>query len=298
MPFVKVTVIGGMNTDIIGTPVSELVVRDSNIGAVELRPGGVGRNIAENLARLGLGVELIAAIGTDEFSGVLRSGCEKLGIGLSSAVTVPGRGGVYLCLNDGAGDMFAAINDMELTSALTPDRLDMDAVNRSDGCVLDANIPEDTLLFAAANARVPLFADPVSCAKCRRLVPVLDRLSGIKPNLMEARLLTGVSDPLSCARALVAAGVKRAFVSLGAEGIAYADSDCAGIMNSMPVVPVNTTGAGDAATAALAAGLLMGLSTKDAARCAVKASYLALKSPGAVSADITPAILNVNNFSK
>ena len=53
----KIAVVGGANMDIGGFPSAALVPGDSNPGQVRMSVGGVGRNIAENAARLGLEVE-------------------------------------------------------------------------------------------------------------------------------------------------------------------------------------------------------------------------------------------------
>ena len=292
MPTMKVCVIGGMNTDIIGTPENELLLRDSNIGRVTVRPGGVGRNIAENLARLGFEVQLITVLGGGVFSDVLRARCGHSGIRLDHAVAVPDdSSGIYLCLNDHEGDMYLALYDMRLMEALTPESIDMDAVDSSDICVLDANISRETLSFVAANARVPLFADPVSAAKCERLAGSVHRLAGIKPNLMEARMLTGADSPVDCAKALVKLGAGRAFVSMGIDGMVFADKYGAGKVDVEPVRPVSTTGAGDSATAALVAAHLMGMGAEDSAKLACRVARITLGSPGAVSDELTLDIL-------
>ena len=62
-PFV--TVIGGANIDIHGRSNGKLRHKDSNPGTVHTSAGGVARNVAENLARLGVNTRLISAIGTD-----------------------------------------------------------------------------------------------------------------------------------------------------------------------------------------------------------------------------------------
>ena len=62
-PFV--VVVGGANMDICASPANALTMHDSNPGSVVTSPGGVARNIAENLARLGVDARLIAAVGAD-----------------------------------------------------------------------------------------------------------------------------------------------------------------------------------------------------------------------------------------
>ena len=118
-----VYVIGGVNMDISGTPAETLRPGDSNPGRVSLSPGGVGRNIAENLSRLGRRVSLITILGNDPYADVIREHCRNVGIDLSMSFTDPlGRTSTYLCLNEQNGDLHAAIADMAICEQLTPDR--------------------------------------------------------------------------------------------------------------------------------------------------------------------------------
>lgn len=261
-------VIGGINTDISGKPDGPILLHDSNIAKITVSVGGVGRNIACNLARLGRDVEMIAPLGDDVFmSGVLQD-CEKNNIGLRYAKHIPGhRSGIYLCINDQHGDMYIAMNDMRLCDQLTPDCVDMDIVNTGEICVIDANIPEETLLYIAQNIKIPLVCDPVSVAKSPRIKPILPYISAIKPNLFEAKCLTGEDSAEGAAMALVDAGVTQAFVSLGRDGICYADMGGYGFCRPEAQTPViSTTGAGDAATAAVCIGFLQ----KDSAETTAK----------------------------
>ena len=120
-----VYVIGGVNMDISGTPAGKLRSGDSNPGRVSLSPGGVGRNIAENLSRLGRRVSLITILGDDPYADVIREHCRNVGIDLSMSFTDPlGHTSTYLCLNEQNGDLHAAVSDMAICEELTPDRLE------------------------------------------------------------------------------------------------------------------------------------------------------------------------------
>ena len=120
-----VYVIGGVNMDISGTPAETLRPGDSNPGRVSLSPGGVGRNIAENLSRLGRRVSLITILGNDPYADVIREHCRNVGIDLSMSFTDPlGHTSTYLCLNEQNGDLHAAVSDMAICEQLTPDRLE------------------------------------------------------------------------------------------------------------------------------------------------------------------------------
>ena len=134
----RICVLGGMNMDITGAPHASLCPGDSNPGTVRMTPGGVGRNIAENLARMGFQVELMAPLGNDGFATLLRQACMQDGIGLSLAPSLPMASSVYLCLMDGRGDMYAAVNDMALCESLSVGQLPLDALSAFHGVVLDA----------------------------------------------------------------------------------------------------------------------------------------------------------------
>ena len=190
----RAAVIGGVNMDIGGSPFAKLVMRDSNPGVITARPGGVGRNIAHDLRLLGLDVSLVTAVGGDVYGQGILSSCRELGIDLSLARIMPDmRSSTYLYVTDETGDMEIGIADMEITSCITPAHIaaHMDALNSFGAVVLDANLSPEAIEYAAQSCTAPLYADPVSTAKAVRLLPVLDKLTAIKPNIYEAEKLTG-----------------------------------------------------------------------------------------------------------
>lgn len=259
--------------DIWGKPERALILKDSNPGTVSLRPGGVGRNIAHDLRLLGLEVSLVAAIGGDVYASAITENCRELGIDLRFAPVFPEmRSSTYLYISDENGDMELAVSDMEICSALTPDYVASVLPQlRAGAVVVDANLPEETVKYICENCPIPVYADPVSTAKAIKLLPVLGHLAAMKPNALEAERLTGEADPERAARALVDRGVKRVFVSLGSRGMIAADQEQL-IRLPAPLAPVvNTTGAGDAATAAIVLAGMMGLDLRDSAQLAQKA---------------------------
>ena len=285
----RVIVVGGANTDICGRPAGTLVRHDSNPGRVTIRHGGVGRNIACDLAGLGLDVRFITAVGEDLLSAGVLESCLKCGVDVSLSRTVPGaRGSVYLYLTDGGGEMDAAIADMDIVSALTPDYLRplLGELNAADAVVLDGNLSEETIAFLCRHVTAPLYADPVSGAKATRFSAVLGRLAAIKPNLVEARALTGKETAEECAEALLGAGVGRVYISLGSAGLLSASGDERVLLPCEPAKVVNTTGAGDAATAAIVWAGVSGLDLADAALAAVRAGAITAASEETVSPEL------------
>ena len=293
-------VVGGVNLDIGGTPFAPLVGQDSNPGRVRTSLGGVGRNIAHNMALLGLDVRLITALGDDLNAQKITTSCIELGIDLAPSLQVPGgTTSTYLFLTNEKGDMALAVSDMEIYDHLTPRYLSTkeQLLNNARLVVCDTNIPAETLQWIAENCRAPVFVDPVSTAKAGKVKPVLGRLHTLKPNRIEAELLSGVAitddKSLSAAAdALLATGLHRVFISLGGEGVYAADH--LGGRIKVPCGParmVNTTGCGDAFMAALAWGWLEGLGLEEAARAGLAASAIAMEGAETINPEMSAAAL-------
>ena len=280
-----VTVVGGVNMDIGGTSAGALVAQDSNPGAVRMSLGGVGRNIAHNMSLLGLDVRLLTVFGDDLNAQKIAASCTELGIDASHSPIIPGgRTSTYLFINDEHGDMALAVSDMDIYRHLTPQVLSgrQKLLAASQVIVLDTNIPEESIQYLAQTVSVPIFADPVSTAKAVKLRGVLGRLHTLKPNRLEAELLSGVSitDETSlhqAADALLATGLQRVFISLGADGVLAADHTAHLLLPVLPAQMTNTTGCGDAFMAAITWAYLRGLSLEDTARAGLAASAIAME---------------------
>jgi len=285
-------VVGGANTDIAGFTERPLVERDSNPGHVRVSPGGVGRNIAENLARLGVQTSLVAAFGEGHDARALVEACREAGV---RVVEVPAPGvpaSRYLAILDEAGDLALAVNDMRATESLTPGALDahMPLLSGAAAIVLDANLAADTLASLAERfADVPLVLDCVSVPKVSRARSILGALWAVKANVAEARALSGDNGggPLEAARGCVRAGVARAFVTAGADGVAWVTPEGEGTFVPPVLDVVNATGAGDAFTAGLVYALLEGFDARRAVLFGSAMSRLALGSEQTVSPEVS-----------
>ena len=286
-----IVVVGGVNMDVSGTAFERMRKHDSNPGRVTLSPGGVGRNIAENMCRLGWTVKMITAMGEDAYAAAIRQHGEAYGLDFSDSLVLPeARTSTYLCLNDPDGEIYAAVSDMDIYEQLTPDflRTKLDVLAGAALVVTDANLTEEALVWLADNCPVPMIADPVSAAKAGKLKGCLHRLAAIKPNRDEARVLTGVKieGMLGLDRAaqtLLDAGVKNVFVTLNKEGVYYNNGEASGICLTAPAKVVNTTGCGDAFTAAAAIGCATGMDIHEIARMGQAAAAICAESASAVS---------------
>ena len=260
-------VIGGANADIGGTPAGPLVAADSNPGKVSVSLGGVGRNIAESMAVQGLSVVLLTALGRDVYAETIRKSCGNLGIDTSHCVETPdGRTSTYLYINDCDGDMALAIVDTQLESCVTPEYLkrELSVINGAAAVVADTNLSSEAMGYLLANAAPPVFVDPVSTVKAKRLEGLLGGIHTLKPNRLEAECLTGIKindgeSLKAAAGALIEAGLNRVFISCGSAGVMAADRQGMSFIPARKARISCTTGAGDAFTGGLVKAYIDGL---------------------------------------
>lgn len=272
--------------DIGGQSFLPLVVKDSNPGKVTVSFGGVGRNIAHCMSLLGIRTEMLTALGDDFYASGILASCEEAGIGISRALRLPGENtSTYLYLNDCDGDMAMAVADMEICRQITPAYLEPQLPLLEDASVVvfDTNIPEESVLWLTEHCTRPLFADCVSTKKAEKLRPVLGKLHTLKPNRIEAELLSGIHicDDASlrlAAETLLETGLQRVFISLGSEGVLAAESGKMLRLHCYPAEVKNATGAGDAFMAALVRAYSERLSLEDTARYASAAASIATES--------------------
>lgn len=278
-------VVGGVNMDIGGRSFAPLVSRDSNPGKVTMSLGGVGRNIAHNMSLLGVDVRFLTAFGDDLYAQRIAASCSELGIDISDALRVPGGATpTYLFINGDDGDMELALSDMEICKRISPSYLasKLQVLNNAQLVVVDTNIPEESIVYLAEHCTAPLFADPVSTAKAVKLKAVLGKIHTLKPNRIEAELLSGVkiTDGESlkeAARTLLDTGMHRVFISLGTEGVLAADHSEMLIQPCYPAQMRNATGAGDSFMAALAWAYLEGTDLKNTAKAAAATAAIAVE---------------------
>lgn len=281
----RIVVIGGANMDIGGMPAGPLIDRDSNPGRVRFSVGGVGRNIAHNLRLLGLPVTFLTALGRDERGDRIAAECALAGMDCERILrTEKGATSVYLYISDGAGEMRLAISDMEICRLISPAYLEeqQELLARAAAVVVDANLPEESLRYLAENCPAPLFADPVSVQKAVRLEGILERVHTLKPNLLEAELLSGVrirggEDLSRAAEALLDRGVRRVFISLGEKGVFAAEQGRQALIPRCSARVRNTTGAGDALMAGLVYAHTREAPLEESARIAAAAAAIAVE---------------------
>lgn len=280
-----VVVIGGANIDIHGKSAETLRAHDSNPGSVRLSAGGVARNVAENLARLGVDTRLVSAVGDDYHGKLLMRLSREAGINLQHVQEIAGAPtSTYLSVLDAAGEMQVAISDMSIIDRLTADRLRPleGMLGEAALLILDTNLSDGALAWlASCCADKPLFVDTVSTAKAPRIAPYLAAIHTLKMSALEATALTGReagsrTQLAKIAADLHAAGVTRVFITLGERGVFYSTGDARGTtkLERGQRKVHNAGGAGDAFLAGLGYAWLEDWSLADTLPFALAAAAL------------------------
>jgi len=299
MPYV--TVIGAAHMDQNAKTFRRIIPHDSNPGVSTLSPGGVGRNIAENLARLGAEVKLIAAVGNDPEGVRVLDSCRAVGIDVGHCQVQAGVStSRYIAILDADGEMHVAL--MDDSCMITPAHVFAQSavIGESGVIVLDVNLDPCILTHILDEfSNHDIYIDPISVTKTEKLRPFVGRFHTIKLNNLEAAALTGfaIGDEASLRRAgdyFLAAGTQRVVISLGVEGLYYRTREAEIRLKSEPLVPKNASGAGDALMAGLVYCSLMGKPATYTAEFSQAVAHFALMSDLTVSREITAAAIETH----
>ncbi|MGQ9586130.1 MAG: carbohydrate kinase family protein [Anaerolineae bacterium] len=293
-----VVVIGAAGLDIKGRASHTLMPGTSAPGEIRNSVGGVARNVAENLARLGVQVVLLSAVGEDGPGRRLIAQAEECGINVRHVIrSRDHHTGAYLTVSDETGKPFVSVDDMKIMELITPAYI---YANRrwfrdASMVVLDANVPPkamESVFKLAERYGVPVSADPTSAVLAERLKPFLPRLYMVTPNVPEAEVFCGGhithrEGAIRAARRLVRKGIRVAIITRAERGVCYATPDASGHVPALQTDIVDLTGAGDALTAGVVFGFLNGFSVDEAVRLGVSAAALTLRSRETVSPELS-----------
>ncbi|MEI2809690.1 MAG: carbohydrate kinase family protein [Nocardioides sp.] len=289
-----VVVVGGANMDVLARTSAILAGETSNPGRTLFTPGGVGRNLAENLARWSVPVRLVSKVGDDSLGRELLTRTAAAGVDVSLVTRLPGAAtGTYVAVIAHTGDLVVAISDMSITEAITPADIERlaDALADAQLVMVDANLLPAALgrlLDVCAEASVPVIVEPVSVPKAARLSGVLwpgRPIHTLTPNLAELQAMTGVADPSTAAQLLRERGVQRVWCHRTAGSTLY-NAYGAQTVRVDTTEAMDVTGAGDALVAAYAAALLRRVSIVEAVRFGHRAAALTVQSDQTVRSDL------------
>lgn len=299
-----VLVIGTAGIDVVGILEDDLNRGASTQARILSTFGGVGRNVAENLARLGQDVRLMTAVGDDYFGEQILANLNEAGVDISTSISSPGIStGAYLGVINPQGSMEYALDDLRAIEVITPKYIREHCQIFKDSSLLfiDANLPAKTLqtiMLQAKRTNLPVFADPASIRLASKLTPFLEQIDLLTANNAEAAVYcqegfeaSHREKAIEAAKHLVTRGVSTAIVTLAEFGVCYATSQTSGYIPAIRTEIADPTGAGDAMSAAVIFSLMNDIPLDDAIRLGVSAASLTLRYRGAVVPDLTLEML-------
>lgn len=299
-----ILVIGAAGIDIVGRAETALESGTSNPGQLRISHGGVARNVAENLARLGVECVLVTALGDDAQGRQLLAHAASAGVDVGSVLTSEStETGAYLAVLDHDGTLQLGLDDMAAIATITPRELRarQHLFQQAAVLVLDANLPPDSLAAAfelAQEVELPVAVDPTSRSLAPKLAPHLDAIWLLSPNEGEAEALSPVSithtdeaSAIEAARNLVGRGIDIAMITRAEFGVGYATVEGSGQVPALQTEITDPTGAGDALLATVVFALINQIPVDEAILLGVTAASLTLRTQGSVMPDLSLELL-------
>lgn len=297
-----IVVIGAAGIDSKGRAGAPLTLNSSTPGTVRVSVGGVARNVADNLTRLGVEAVLLSAIGSDGSGRRILNNAAEVGINTDFLlISDEHHTAAYLAVLDENGNLVMSVDDMEVLSLITPAVINRrrGLIKAAEMIIIDSNLSEATIASVfkvAGRYNVPICADPTSTLLTKKLRPYLNRIYMITPNVAEAEVLSGKKvengdEALAAARKLVNMGVKIAIITLAEEGVVYATASDSGHVPAVATELVDSTGASDALTATVVFGLLNDIPIDEAVRLGASAAALTLECTDTVCQELSLDLL-------
>lgn len=292
-----VLVFGASIVDITGFCSVEYIPFNSNPGRVRISYGGVCRNIAENLSRVGINTKFISIVGDDETGRGMLDYSKRIGYCMDDSLVLKKNGTpTYMVILDQEGEMISAVVDMKGIEEADEAFVDSKAEHFRGAAYtfVDADNPKLLAHMVKAYGKDTRFIlDPVSAAKAANVKHLIGEFYAIKPNIHEAEILVGFgikddADLMRAAKELHLKGVKHIYISLGAEGIFYSDGENMGRVKAKDVKAINVTGGGDAFVAGIGYGYVNGLSFIDMIKYAIAMSVIAVCHAETINPEMCP----------
>lgn len=271
-------VIGTVFVDIKGFPDDLYIPDGRNAGRVEIVHGGVGRNVAEDIANVELRPRFVGMVDdTAEGAEVLRKLKNHKVNTDYVAVTQDGMG-MWLAVFNNGGDIAGSISKRPTSDAMLRmleekgDEIFADA----DSIVIEIDLDKELIktVFRYAekyHKKVYAVVANMSIASQRR--DFLQSIDCFVCNAQEAGILfvcdfSGLTPEELCeelSRRVVSARIPSMVVTMGSRGAVYADMNGdKGVYPARKVKVRDTTGAGDAFCAGVAIGLTYGKTMREA----------------------------------
>ena len=283
--------IGASFVDELFHATEELLPATTNEAVVTKTAGGVSRNIAHQLALLGVPIQLISVFGNDSDGGWLKKISADAGVKLDASITKEGLSGKYTGILNMDGSLFSAFLTNAANHLITPEHLAKHAalLKTASYLMADANINVDTAewLVAFSNETgIPFIIEPVSVPPAKKFRDVnLKGLHLITPNEDELPVLCSEKSFLTQLQVeeLLQKGIQNIWLHNGQQGSALYNKEKSITLHAPSIEVVDCTGAGDGSLSGYLLGKHLGKEDLDCLKLAHTLSAEILQVNGAIA---------------
>ena len=283
--------IGAALVDELFHATSEMLLATTNDATVTKTAGGVSRNIAHQLALLGVPVQLITVVGNDSDGEWIKKGCYEAGVKMEASITKDGLTGKYTGILNVDGSLFSAFLTNAANHLITPEHLaaHTDILCTASYILADANISVDTaewLLAFSQQTGIPFILEPVSVPPARKFRHVnLGGLYMVTPNEDELPVLCSEQATMTQMQIeeLLDNGVHNIWLHNGKMGSALYKKDKAITLHAPNIEVRDCTGAGDGSLTGFILGKYLNLEDIDCLKLAHTLSAEILQVNGAIA---------------
>jgi len=274
----SVVVVGAVYVDVKGFPDDVYIQTGRNAGKIEIVHGGVGRNVAEDIANVELRPTFVSLVDESAEGQAVIKQLQRHKVNTDYILTVPNGMGMWLAVFDECGDLAGSISKRpELGPMLTLLEEKGDEIfKNADSVVVEVDIDKEivkSVIGFAKKYNKPVFGVVANMSIASQRRDLLQSLECFVCNEQEAGILfvddfsgmepEELAEKLS--RCVVSANIPSVVVTLGSRGAVYASlSGDKGFYPAQKVKVRDTTGAGDAFCAGVSMGLTYGKTMREA----------------------------------
>jgi pseudouridine kinase len=283
--------IGAALVDELFHATSDILMATTSNARVTKTAGGVARNIAHQLALLGVPVHLMSVFGNDSDGNWLKQVCINAGVQLDGSVTVKGLTGKYTGILNTDGSLFTAFLTNAAIHLITPQHLEQQTsvLQNASYILADANVSVESiewlLQFSKATG-IPFIIEPVSVPPASKLKGMnMDGLYLITPNEDELPVLCEETapSPKKHVEELLERGVEHVWLHNGIHGSSIISKEKTVSLHASLVEVVDCTGAGDGSLSGFLLGKYLGKEHLDCLKIAHTLSAEILQVNGAIA---------------
>jgi len=269
----------------------EMIMGSTVPASVSKTAGGVSRNIAHQLALLGVNVQLISVFGNDSDGDWLKQTCTNANVKLDASITKDGLSGKYTAILNLDASLFTGFLTNAATNLITPQHLEKHKalLQTASYLLADANVSVDAgewLLAFTNETGIPLILEPVSVPPARKFKDVnLSGLHLITPNEDELPVLCSEKALFTQHQIeeLINKGVENVWLHNGKLGSAIYNKERSITLHAPEIEIVDCTGAGDGSLSGFILGKTLGKEDVDCLKLAHTLSAEILQVNGAIA---------------